>query len=558
MGRSLFSGLDLLDAASKRLAEAQRDVPSEYMRFDLATYIPPKIATLPVRVAVVGGGFAGLAAATVLQNLQVQVTLFEAQLHLGGRVSSLAVRPSSSSSSSSTSGPPRILEAGAELIGRNHHAWVRLAKDLGLGLSVISTDDLYEGMALDPRLRIGGKDLSKAELEKLNKEMEKVLAKLVLLAETVFGLNIRPPSTKAFEPWYEPWRIPKIEKYDKQSLGSWINDRTSSNPRSKTRAALRYGFSNDMAIDVDRLSLLSMLTHIAGGGFGRYWDDTEVYRCENGNQSLATTLGERLRVGCPPADIRMQEVVTAIKSTAAEVVVTSRKDSPGAPSRDSKFNYLILAVPPTVWRQIDLGNTWQLPQPIQSGPAIKYLAFNIDSRYWVEQGMAPSGDDDQLGQLWESTDNQMGGANIGLTIFAGGQYAAQVPRQGVDRYFQNGIEKLLPGARRHVKAGISVDWPSVPYIKTGYAAPGLGEVTGLQRQMQQPFGSGDQIFLAGEHVSPPFFGFMEGALQSGIKAAERVARAARIQIPNPPKRSGPSTSGGKAPVRPSCGPASIA
>jgi monoamine oxidase len=51
--------------------------------------------------------------------------------------------------------------------------------------------------------------------------------------------------------------------------------------------------------------------------------------------------------------------------------------------------------------------------------------------------------------------------------------------------------------------------------------------------MQLP--RGGHIFLGGEHVSPPFFGFMEGALQSGIKAAERVAKAAKIPIPVPPR-----------------------
>jgi len=34
-----------------------------------------------------------------------------------------------------------------------------------------------------------------------------------------------------------------------------------------------------------------------------------------------------------------------------------------------------------------------------------------------------------------------------------------------------------------------------------------------------------RIFLAGEHVSPPFFGYMEGALQSGLAAACRIAIA---------------------------------
>ena len=185
---------------------------------------------------------------------------------------------------------------------------------------------------------------------------------------------------------------------------------------------------------------------------------------------------------------------------------------------------------------------------MQSGPAVKYLTYGIDSRYWIEQGYAPSGDDDQLGQLWESTDNQMGGANIGLSVFAGGPYAATALKQNADAYFLQGMEKLLPGARTSVKQGLFVPWPNVPYIKTGYAAPGRGQVTGVQQQMQGAFGVGGQIFLAGEEVCAPFFGFMEGALQSGIKAAERVFTAAKISLPAAPK----ATSTSQTPVRRKC------
>jgi len=425
---------------------------------------------------------------------------------------------------------------------------------------VLTTEDLYQGMALQPRLRLGGRDLAPADAKTLAGDMQKVLAKLVLLAETAYGVPLRPPpppsspSFRQYEPWYEPWNIPFASHYDGKSLGAWIHENTSSNPRSKVRAAIRYGFANDMAIDVDKLSLLAMLTHIAGGGFGRYWDDTEVYRCENGNQALAAALGQRLWESCPLVTILRSEVVTAIATTATEVTVTSRPDGGRGAPRDSKFDYLVLAVPSTVWSDVALSG-WQLPQAMQAGPAVKYLTYGIDSRYWLDRGFAPSGDDDQFGQLWESTDNQMGGANIGLTVFAGGPYAVTALKQNPDSHFLKGMEQLLPGAKMNVKPGLFMAWPNAPHIKTGYCAPGLGEVTGLQRQMQEPFGMGKQVFLAGEEVCAPFFGFMEGALQSGIKAAERVCKAAGISLPAVPKVS---TSNSRSPVRRKCREAGIA
>jgi monoamine oxidase len=234
-------------------------------------------------------------------------------------------------------------------------------------------------------------------------------------------------------------------------------------------------------------------------------------------------------------------MVTKIQSTATDVVVTSLKTADRSTLPDGHYSFLILATPPTVWRDIDLAQLKpQLPEAIHCGPAVKYLFYNVDSRYWVTQGHAPSGDDDELGQLWESTENQMFARDIGLTIFAGGQYAKKVPSKDPDTYFLKGLEKLLPGAKDHVVLGEDggkyVDWPNEPYIKCGYCGPKRGQVTGLQQHMQRSFGAGGRIFLAGEHCSPPFFGFMEGALQSGVQTAWRVADAAPLIIPHPPKK----------------------
>jgi len=39
-----------------------------------------------------------------------------------------------------------------------------------------------------------------------------------------------------------------------------------------------------------------------------------------------------------------------------------------------------------------------------------------------------------------------------------------------------------------------------------------------------------RIAVAGEHTSPPWFGFMEGALQSGLVAMARIAAVAGVHL----------------------------
>jgi monoamine oxidase len=196
----------------------------------------------------------------------------------------------------------------------------------------------------------------------------------------------------------------------------------------------------------------------------------------------------------------------------------------------TEHNYAVLAVPPTVWSSITMGSTRIPVPPIQTGPAVKYLA-ETRGRYWVQQGDAPSGVDDDLGMLWEGTDNQMGSRGIDLTVFAGGPLATAIGTTAPDKYFDPRIDKLLPGFRgpRGVVKGQLVNWPGANFIRTGYSCPAPKQVMTLLLWMQQ--GIGGRVFFAGEHVSPPFFGYMEGALQSGVAAAGRIADAERLSLP---------------------------
>ena len=74
------------------------------------------------RVAVVGGGFGGLACAYELSASGYWVDLFEARNRLGGRVRSVQ-----------EFAPSQHVEFGAELIGKNHPHWLRYAGQFGDG-----------------------------------------------------------------------------------------------------------------------------------------------------------------------------------------------------------------------------------------------------------------------------------------------------------------------------------------------------------------------------------------------------------------------------------------
>src|SRR5207302_7841866 len=85
-----------------------------------------------------------------------------------------------------------------------------------------------------------------------------------------------------------------------------------------------------------------------------------------------------------------------------------------------------------------------------------------------------------------------------------------------------------------------LDWPNEPFIKTGYVSPRLGEIFQTWKKFGGPLPAfHDRLFFAGEHTSTDFFGYMEGALRSGIRAADRLMQQACGLLP-PPTAASPA------------------
>ena len=77
----------------------------------------------------------------------------------------------------------------------------------------------------------------------------------------------------------------------------------------------------------------------------------------------------------------------------------------------------------------------------------------------------------------------------------------------------------------------------MPFIKTGYVSPRIGQIFTIGEKLSKPFH--DRLFFAGEHTQMDFFGYMEGALRSGERAAEKLMLQAcglrKEPAPAPPR-----------------------
>lgn len=186
---------DPRDTTKVRPSKEGFDSEVEFEEFLGSMLQPPSGQKLKgVKVAVVGGGFAGLMAARTLCRQGAKVTVFEARKEVGGRVRSNNGKYSKEPIFSRG----RITEYGAELVGSIHTRWCALAIEYGLALISRMDTKLYRGQQLNVKLTLEDKPLSMDEIRALDEAVDKVQFQIAELAA-----KINDPS--------QPWRTdPKM------------------------------------------------------------------------------------------------------------------------------------------------------------------------------------------------------------------------------------------------------------------------------------------------------------------------------------------------------------
>ena len=515
------------------------------------------------RVAVVGGGFAGLMAARQLVREGVKVTLYEARVEVGGRVLS-----------NETFCPGRIVEEGAELIGSFHTRWLELAREFGLSMISRMEPDLYERAGLDVRLSLD-KMLSMAEFNRLTNAMnERVLKPLAELAAE----KIDDPS--------RPWRTEEkfhadLKRYDGQSVQDALPEhcqisRRGTNPSDELLwKMIEFKLVNDEVAPLDEMNFLSLLCKVRAGQGPRlvagppildgYWEELEIFRCAEGCQALAKKLAARIQRKHPgqpeQAEVRTHAAVTQVhlsKNGVTLGVKATRRDGHFVDDKqaipNSGFSHVILAIPPSMWPRVTFTADGKRVAPtteiglMRMNDAIKFHT-RLTERFWVTEqpwlrarGSAPYGGSRRIGQIWEGTDNQtrVGKQRVVLSVFAGPINERKVPKEDE---LKRELARHYSGYASHLdgrSAQLYSDWPNAPFIKAGYWSPIPGEIFRVSEKLTRPYH--DRLFFAGEHTEVDFFGYMEGALRSGERAAETLMLQACGLLDQPaaqPDRSTP-------------------
>jgi len=446
------------------------------------------------KIAVVGAGFGGLCAAYELHGLGYEVTVFEVRDRVGGRVHSI------------TDGfvSDKTVEGGGELIGSNHPLWNTYARRFGLRF----TD--AEDYGNSP-IRFGKVTLTFEQSKDLTDELEKVLKKLSDLAESI----VDP---------FEPWANRNARRLDHRSIAQWIRRQECSRLCKK---AVQEMLETDNGVGGNEQSLLGVLAMVKGGGLDRFWTDTEVYRCEGGNQQLAEGFVKHLNEERERVVLKAR--VSSIAKRGKEIWLTvkvGKKRLQAGP-----FDDAILAIPPSVWDSIrftDLKLARKLKRAPKMGANVKYL-MRFRRRFWQDFASSPNlTEDGPVGLTWETTEADPR-PNYTMVAFSGAEDATRLSSledRSLTGVYNRALETAYPGIKRQITKRRFMNWPKEPWTKASYYFPRLDEVT-----RWGPFwhaGYGGWLHFAGEHTCYAFMGYMEGALSSGYRLARRLAVRDRI------------------------------
>jgi monoamine oxidase len=471
-------GLDRREMIKRSLAAAAGILLSE--RYGVAR----QRASVP-RVVIVGAGFAGLTAAYELVKGGADVTVLEARNRVGGRVISFHDLVTGGT-----------MEGGAELIGDNHPIWQQYRKRFGFTFLPIKEDETVEAPIM-----LNGRRLSDKESDELWEEMDRVL-------------NLMNADARAVDA-FAAWEAPNASALDARSLRDWI-DAQETTPLCKL--AVDTQMTSDNGVRSAWQSYLGNLAMIKGGGVEEYWTKTETSRCAGGNQQLAQRLARE--VGADR--VHLQEPVVSIDASGPVVKIATRRHTYEA-------DFAVLAVPPLTWNRIAFTPRFHVADTPQMGSNVKFL-MALKNEPWRAPHLSPAVlMDGPVNVTWWATEGQKI-AGAGMVAFSGGPDADACrswPATERQRRYTAALQPVYPTLGASLLRTRFMDWPSDPLVKGSYSFPAPGEVTTLGSQLQQPFGG--RVFLAGEHTCYAFVGYMEGALQSGARAAKRIAEAAALR-----------------------------
>jgi len=478
-------------------------------------------ATAP-RIAIVGGGIAGLTAALTLADKGLPSTIYEASpSRVGGRMHT---------NDSGYWSDAQVSEWCGELIDTNHKTIQALAQRFKLPLA--DTFAGYPNGSTDTYWFTNYGYYSTDQADKDFQPIHNTLQSQVQATSYPTTYKIHTDAGIAF---------------DQLTVYEWIETYVDGGHRSPMGRLLDAAYNEEYGAetkDQAALNLMYLLGYNASpGNFSVYGKSDERYHTIGGNEQIPQAIANYIGRQSITPGYAMQAITLNLDGTVALTFSTD-----GA-TETVVADHVILAMSFSVLRTLDYSGAGFDPlkktaiTQLGSGRNAK-LQLQFKTRYWNTQG--PWGisngnvyTDNGFQNMWDTSAGEPGGTSGLVVDYAGGDYAGSFkPSTPYSNASENAqvasyakgwlhkAEAVFPGITKQWNGKATLSTPFLdPLLGCSYSYWKPGQYVGFSGYEGVAQGPSLQIHFAGEHCSQDFQGYMEGGEQEGARAAREILAA---------------------------------
>ncbi|XP_072028190.1 LOW QUALITY PROTEIN: amine oxidase [flavin-containing] B-like [Amphiura filiformis] len=443
-------------------------------------------------VIVIGGGVSGLSAAKLLQDKGYNVLVLEARNRVGGRTYTIQ-DPSC-----------KYVDLGGAYIGPSQNRVLRLSTELGI--------QNYKVNAHERTILYTGSVHAFQDLPRIYNPI--VLMDFIHLWRTV-EFCVQEVSLVT------PWTCPRAEEWDNITAKEFI-DKTCWTHFAKSSAMLRSLMT--FATEPHDLSFLYFLWYIgSGGGVLKAMATTggaQERKFIGGSMQISSRIADRLGKD----HLYYEKPVRHICQDDNVVTVTTQDGC------QYKADYVISAMAPTLVSKLSFDPPLvslksQLLQRMPMGSCIKTITY-YKTAFW--KGKDYCGDLIGIGTVCEAHDDtKPDGSYPAIMGFVNADHARELVtlpketrKQKICEHYAEayGTEEAL-----HPVNYIEQNWMAEQYsggCYMGTMPPGV--LTKFGKVIREPHG---RVFFLGTETAVEWSGYMDGAIESGERAAREVLHA---------------------------------
>ena len=457
---------------------------------------PARGASVPT-IAVVGGGLAGLTCAYRLKQAGYRAQVYEASTRIGGRC--WTGRGAFSDG--------QIYEHGGELIDQGHQAVRQLAQEFGLDLDNLLASEVK---GTEPLYHFDGRPYTYAEATR----------DLKAIWQKVHSDVSAASYPTLFDSYTERgWEL------DHMSIVEWIEESVPGGIASRLGQLLDVAYNIEYGAESSvqsSLNLLYLLGYVGPGQLRTFGKSNEKYHVRGGNDQITSRMAQALA-----GQITTGSELVAVEQTPAGGYTLTFKQ--GSRPTSVEADKVVLALPFSIIRHsVDVSEAGFSALKLQAiaeqgmGTNSK-LHVQFDRRHWNSLGCNGETYSDRGYQnTWEVTRAQPGTAGI-LVDYTGGTIGASfgsgTPTTRAQQFLSQ-IEPVLPGISQRWNGKATLDfWTGYEWTRGSYSYWKVGQYTEFAGIEGRPEGN---AYFCGEHTSIDFQGYLNGAVETGERAAAEM------------------------------------